>query len=57
MTAELKNSTNNAPTSGNMKNALGDGQYLEVTDYIFAIPFGVAPRPNPQWPAASTAAV
>ncbi len=57
MTAELKNSTNNAPTSGNMKNALGDGPYLEVTDSIFAIPFGVAPRPNPQWPAASTAAV
>ncbi len=57
ITAEFINSINNDPTNGNMKNALGAGLYLEVTDSIFAIPFGVDPRPNPQCPAASTAAV
>ena len=39
-----------------MKNAVGAGPNLPDTDVIFAIPFGVAPKPNPQWPAANIAA-
>lgn len=57
ITAELKNSINSAPTKGNIKNELGDGPYLFVTDSILAIPLGVAPIPKPQCPAYNTAAV
>ena len=53
--ATLKKSINNAPTIGITKNAIWEYLYLSVTLCIFAIPFGVAPSPNPTWPAESTA--
>lgn len=52
---ELEKSIRNAPTIGNTKKALGAVPYLSTTAVIFAIPLGVAPIPNPQCPAASTA--
>ena len=57
ITAELKNSINNAPTKGNIKNALGDGPYLFGTDSILDIPLGVVPMPKPQFPADNAAYV
>ena len=54
--AGLKKSINKLPTNGIIKNAVGEGPYFSVTDVIFAIPFGVAPNPNPQCPAVKIAA-
>ena len=49
-------STKNAPTKGNMINAVGAGPCALVTAVIFAIAVGVAPRANPPNPALKTAA-
>ncbi len=52
----LKKSINKLPTNGNIKNAIGAGPNLFTIEFILAIPLGVAPKPNPQCPAARTAA-
>ena len=52
----LTKSMKNAPTIGTIRKALCDGPKRSVTDCMLATAVGVAPRPKPQWPAASTAA-
>ena len=49
-------SINNAPTTGTTKNASLEYLYFSHTDFIFEIPLGVAPNPNPQCPDTITAA-
>lgn len=46
----------NAPTRGTTKNALGDAPNFFVIAVILAIAVGVAPNPNPAYPADITAA-
>ena len=49
-------SINNDPTIGIIKKAFTDGPLAVVNVSIFAIAFGVAPKPNPQCPVDITAA-
>ncbi|KFJ97692.1 hypothetical protein BF23_21710 [Klebsiella variicola] len=56
ITSALTMSIKNAPTIGTTRKAICDGPKRSVIACILAIAVGVAPRPNPQWPAASTAA-
>ena len=56
ITKALTMSIKNAPTKGITKNAFGEGPYFVVIAFIFAIPTGVAPNPNPAKPDAMTLA-
>ena len=47
MIAELTRLINRLPTSGTIKNALGEEPYLESITCILAIAVGTAPRPKP----------
>ncbi|MNI89819.1 hypothetical protein D3C73_1472690 [compost metagenome] len=49
-------SMKNAPTMGTIRNDLCEGPYWLVMACMLAMAVGVAPMPNPQWPADSTAA-
>ena len=56
ITKLLRKSANKLPTSGMSRYAFTEGAYFSQTACMFAMAFGVAPIPNPQVPAASTAA-
>ena len=43
-------------TTGKTNQAVGAGPFFSIIELIFAIAFGVCPRPTPQCPAAITAA-
>ena len=52
----FKKSTKRLPTRGITINAFTEGTYLLHIACMFAIAFGVAPKPNPHIPADITAA-
>ena len=54
--AELTRLINKLPTKGTIKNALGEGPYLESMTCIFAMAVGTAPKPKPACPTVITAA-
>lgn len=52
----LMMSTKKAPTKGTIKKALCESPNFCVMACMFATAVGVAPMPNPQWPAVKTTA-